>query len=202
MQTSSPRPANRMLPWLVAGLGGTCVLVACCAGLVGLVPVIAKWVPAAGLTESGPGSGDTPTGNRVGDYAPDFTLEQVEGGQVSLSQFRGQPVLVNFWTTWCRYCLAEMPLIQAGYEQFGGRLVVLAIDEGESLEWVSDFVRQEGYPFPVLLDSDLSVGGLYRVNGYPISYFIDGDGIIRYVAAGEMSEFQMKNGLMAIGIGE
>lgn len=205
MQNSSSRPANRGLPWLAAGLGGTCLLIACCAGLAGLVPLAARWAQAAGLTESGPGSGSgpgAPTGSRVGEFAPDFTLEQVAGGEVSLSRFRGQPVLVNFWATWCGFCVAEMPLIQANYLEHADRLVVLAIDEGEAPAAVSDFVRQEGYTFPVLLDPARSAGRLYRVNAYPISYFIDVDGIIRYIVEGRMSESEMKTGLLAIGIGK
>jgi peroxiredoxin len=121
----------------------------------------------------------------VGALAPDFTLENLDGESVSLSDFRGQNVLVNFWATWCGPCREEMPAIEARYNR--GDFAVLAVDFGESAERVRGFLAEINVDLPVLLDLDGAVQELYRVRGYPTTFFIDRSGVIRFFHIGQMS---------------
>ena len=123
----------------------------------------------------------------VGKAAPSFQLTDVNGKPVSLSDFRGEPVLLNFWTTWCDPCRFEMPYIHEVYDEWSERgLVVLAINVGESPSRVNKFIQDYNLSFPVLLDLERNVAGKYNVNitGYPTTFFVDGDGIIRDIKIG------------------
>jgi peroxiredoxin len=125
--------------------------------------------------------------NRVGDPASDFTLENLEGDTVTLSSFIGQPVMINFWASTCRYCLEEIPLIQNKYTQEISRadgVVMLAINSGESRQHVTSFMQNNEYDFPVLLDTDYAVKELYGVSGIPVTFFIDRNGVIQYIKRG------------------
>jgi len=121
----------------------------------------------------------------IGKSAPSFQLTDINGKSVSLSDFQGKPVLINFWATWCGPCLFEMPYIQEVYDEWAERgLVILAINVGESLTTVKEFMHYFNLSFPVLLDMKKNVAAKYNVIGYPTTYFIDGDGIIRDIKIG------------------
>lgn len=136
----------------------------------------------------------------VGSLAPDFELQDINGELVSLSAHRGQPVLVNFWATWCPPCLLEMPTIQSRYEMHYPELVVLAVDYGETVEDVSAYVDGAGLTFDPLLDRRGMVTQLFQVRGNPTSFFIDSDGVIQVVHIGMMTEEQIDNYLQKIGV--
>lgn len=121
----------------------------------------------------------------VGAQAPDFTLPGLDGEPVRLSELRGQRVLLNFWATWCGPCRQEMPAIQARYNH--GDFAVLAVDFGETQAQVQGFIDEIGVDLPIVLDADGSVQELYRVRGYPTTFFIDAQGVIRFFHIGEMS---------------
>lgn len=131
--------------------------------------------------------GGTPT---IGDLAPDFTLKNLQGEEVSLSDFKGQPVLINFWATWCPPCRFEMPAIQKMYEQYQDEgFVVLAVDVEEPISTVKQYIEQGGYTFPVLLDYKGQVAnGPYRIRAFPTSYFVDREGKIAVAHRGMMTE--------------
>jgi len=121
----------------------------------------------------------------IGKAAPSFQLIDIAGNSVSLSDFQGEPVLLNFWATWCGPCRMEMPYIQEVYdERSESGLVMLAINIGESLTTVEEFMRGYNLSFPVLLDMEGNVAERYNIRGIPITYFIDGDGIIRDIQIG------------------
>lgn len=126
----------------------------------------------------------------VGDVAPDFTLKNLQGEKVSLSDFGGRPVLINFWATWCPPCRFEMPAIQKMYEQYQGEdFIVLAVDVQEPISAVKRYVEQGGYTFPVLLDYKGEVAnGSYRIRAFPTSYFVGPDGKIAAAHRGMMTE--------------
>ena len=127
-------------------------------------------------------------GIRRGNIAPDFSLETLEGEVLSLSQFKGKKVFLNFWATWCPPCRAEMPDIQKFSEDED--VVVLAINlthTEDSLLTVDNFIQDRGFTFPVLLDKNGEVAEQYRVQAYPTSYMIDAKGRIQYVALGAMN---------------
>lgn len=124
------------------------------------------------------------SGAQIGKPAPDFALLDLNGQPVSLNSL-GKPVLVNFWATWCPPCRYEMPFIQEIHEEWANKgLVVLAINVGENPSTVSDFVQDNNYSFPVLLDTDQRVALEYGIRTFPTTIFIDKDGIIQGIKIG------------------
>lgn len=126
---------------------------------------------------------------RVGSKAPDFTLTGLDGKTYKLSDFRGKPVLVNFWGSWCDPCIREMPAIERQYNKWKDEgLVVLGLNLDESKVTVQSFVKQTNVTFPVLFDQELRMRDRYAVRQYPTSFFVDPDGKIVQIAAHEMTE--------------
>jgi peroxiredoxin len=123
---------------------------------------------------------------QVGKLAPDFTLPDALTGQdISLSAFRGRPVLLNFWTTWCPACRFEKPHLIAAYNDFADRgLVMLGVNIGETPSLVRDYVTRIGIPFTVLLDTKREVADLYQVRGIPVTFLIDKQGVTQKVRMG------------------
>jgi len=143
------------------------------------------------------GSGSTPEyGPEVGKLAPDFTLTGLDGQEVSLSDFRGEPVLLNFWASWCGPCRIEMPLLQEVYEQWTSKgLVLLAVNLQEDPAKVKEFIDDAGYTFPVLLAPGNKAPLSYNIRGIPATFFIDADGVIRDIKIGAffgMGEIESK----------
>ena len=130
----------------------------------------------------------------VGALAPDFVLQTPEGESYRLSDLRGQPVLVNFWATWCGPCRVEMPAIQATYQarQDEG-FVVLAVNHTstDSIPAVVAYGEELGLTFPLLVDPGSEVQGLYRIRAYPSSFFVDESGVIQATHFGPMTEEQL-----------
>ena len=124
---------------------------------------------------------------QVGFPAPDFTLMNMEGDQVSLSDYRGQAVLVNLWASWCEPCRTEMPAMQKIHEKYQGKgFVILAVNitSQDSREAAVAFANELGLTFPILFDLDGSVAAAYQMRAFPSSYFIDKNGIIREIVIG------------------
>lgn len=119
--------------------------------------------------------------------APDFTLTTYDGATITLSKLKGQVALINVWATWCPPCRAEMPAIQATYEQYHGQgFTVLAVNLQEDPRVVAAFMRQYGLTFPALLDLDGAVSTAYQARVLPSSFFVDKKGVIRAVYRGPM----------------
>ncbi|MFQ5576917.1 MAG: redoxin domain-containing protein, partial [Anaerolineae bacterium] len=140
----------------------------------------------------------------AGQTAPDFTLPAVGGERVSLADYRGQVVLVNFWATWCPSCIAEMPDYEAVYRQYtasGAPFVVLAVNLQESRQQAEQFSAGLGLTFPVLLDQtgDVTIGQ-YRLAGMPGSVIVDRNGVIAYRHTGPMSGDLLKQKLAELGL--
>ena len=134
--------------------------------------------------------------------APDFVLKLLDSGRDSLSAYRGRPVLINFWATWCDPCRTEMPLIVAAYRanQETG-LQVLAIDLTDQETTTKDvrrFVAELSMPFPVLLDEKGKVRRLYQLRGVPTSVFVGADGVVRFVNIGPIDSGALQRGVTAI----
>jgi len=140
----------------------------------------------------------------VGDAAPDFTLPTLSGQPTSLSAYRGQVVLVNFWATWCPSCIAEMPDYERAYQQHGqgqGEFMVLGVNLQESHEQASQFAAGLGVTFPVLLDEDGNVTTRqYQATGMPASFIIDQQGQIFYRHLGPMSGETLAAKLAELGL--
>jgi thiol-disulfide isomerase/thioredoxin len=120
--------------------------------------------------------------------APAFSLENMSGQRVSLDQYRGKVVLLNFWASWCPPCLEEMPSMQRLYQRLTDKpFEILAIDVGENREDVLKFTNMMKTTFPVLLDRDGSVFNEWKVYVYPTNFLIDKKGRIRYGSPGAIN---------------
>ncbi len=143
----------------------------------GMVPMPQAWsmgsrVPAVGMT------------------VEDFQLTDLDGKSVSLSQYRGKVVLLNFWATWCKPCTTEMPAMQTTYDKLRDKgFVVLAVNELEDDAKVREHIKQYGHTFPVLMDRDNKVANQFGVFGLPVSVFIDEKGVVQeYIKGGLLTE--------------
>ncbi len=117
--------------------------------------------------------------------APDFTLEDLEGQRVSLADFRGRPVILNFWASWCGPCKVEFPLFQQARNRHSAEgLEIVGVIHDDSAEAAAAFVEAEGSEWPALLDPDDRVWTAYGGLGLPTSFFIDREGIVRAVSFG------------------
>ena len=136
-------------------------------------------------------SGQVPAPQQ-GFLATDFELKTSEGEAVSLSDLRGQAVLVNLWATWCPPCREEMQTIEKVYQEYRDQgFTVLAINMTyqDDLSAVAPFVNKQALTFPILLDETGDVATAYQLRSLPSSYFIRRDGIINEVViGGPMSE--------------
>ena len=138
----------------------------------------------------------------VGATAPTFALANLGGERVDLRVLRGSPLVLNFWATWCEPCRTEMLLLQSHYEagrSAGLRILAINFDEPEPL--VRSFVDELGLTFDILLDPGAYVQGLYRVRGYPTTFFVDARGVIRGHKVGAMEASELEAFLADIGIG-
>ncbi len=132
----------------------------------------------------------------VGRLAPDFTLIDLEGNRISLSDFRGKVVFINFWATWCPPCRAEMPEIEAIYQEYQNKdVVVIGIDILEAEDEVRQFVQEGGYSWTFVIDTTGGVTADYGVTAIPASFFLDKEGVIRAVNIGAMTKRAMESQL-------
>lgn len=130
-------------------------------------------------------------GLQKGDAAPNFTLTTADGQRASLSDYRGRPVMLNFWMINCEGCQYEMPGMEKIYSGRQGAqkdLVMLGIDASDSAADIRQFTQQHGFTYPMLVDAHSYVGQLYALRGTPTSYFIDRKGIIYTSNEGGLDE--------------
>jgi len=128
-----------------------------------------------------------------GAPAPDFELKYADGKVVRLSDFKGRPVLVNFWATWCKFCEAEMPAIQSAYAKYkDDGFMVIAVDSKEAASKVAGFVARYKLTFTVGIDPTDAVFRRYRGGGWPHSVFVDREGIVRRMVAGQLSPSELE----------
>ena len=138
----------------------------------------------------------------VGQPAPDFALANARapGRAVRLSDFRGRPVVLNWFATWCGPCRAEIPDFQAAYEALGGAVVFLGVNLEESAEDSAGMLDEFGATYPALLDAEGDVALHYRLPGMPTTFFIDADGVVRAWGAGLIVEETLVAELAKLGV--
>jgi len=131
--------------------------------------------------------------------APDFTVYDAQGNAVKLSDFRGKPVVVNFWASWCGPCKSEMPDFQKAYETYGEDIVFMMVNmtdgSGETVESASAFIDKNGYDFPVYFDTASSAAITYGVSSIPATYFIGSDGSGIAYGVGAMDAQTLEKGI-------
>ncbi len=135
----------------------------------------------------------------VGSPAPGFEAVDLEGMPVRLADYRGRPVWINFWATWCPPCRAEMPDIAAVYrEAHEGGLVLLAVSVAEDQETVRTYLRRTGLDVPAMVDESGAVAARYGLMGFPTHYFIDSGGVVRDIRVGGLSQQAIRERLATI----
>jgi peroxiredoxin len=156
-----------------------------------LLAVGAGWIWISRVQASSAAEGDI-TAPRPGFQAPAFILDSYSGDPFNLSDQKEKVFLVNFWTSWCPPCRAEMPAIQKVYKDYqDDGLVVLGINatDQDDITAARSFVSENQLSFPILFDQDGEVSRQYNLHSLPTSFFIDQNGIIQdVVVGGPMSE--------------
>ncbi|GAB4276088.1 MAG: hypothetical protein Kow0080_26000 [Candidatus Promineifilaceae bacterium] len=133
----------------------------------------------------------------VGDTAVNFTLTDLNNNPVTLTQFQGHPIILNFWATWCAPCRIEMPELQEAYETHqNDGLIILALDQDETPEQVRTFFEEMDLTFTPVIDENGTVARQYGVFNFPTSFFINGDGRVTAIHLGPMTQSQI-NGYLA-----
>ena len=125
------------------------------------------------------------TRDRARRATPDFTLDTLDGGKFKLADHIGQPVVVNFWATWCLPCRAELPAFEQVYRNNRDKgLVVVGVDVAESSDVVAAYIAEGGLTFPIALDVSGETTELYRIQGMPTTFFVGRDGQIKDMVIG------------------
>ena len=147
--------------------------------------VLLLWVSACA-------PGGLPGPPQVGDPAPEFQAVSLDGERsVALADYAGQTILVNLWATWCAPCRFETPYLQSVYEENQARglmIVGVSVDSPFALDQVNDFLEEMGVTYDILLDPDMVSTDAFLPIGYPASYLIDGEGVIRFTRLGPIAE--------------
>ena len=154
-------------------------------------------------TDSGEMGGETADGAQEQKYepviAPDFTVYDIEGNAVKLSDFYGKPLIINFWASWCGPCQMEMPEFQSAYDEYGDKInfVIVNMTDGqrETVETASGFMTESGYTFPVYYDTDMDAASVYGVYSLPATYFADSEGYLVAHAKGMLTADMMAQGI-------
>ena len=151
-----------------------------------VVVVLVGAVVAAVLLTSG---GTSTSATRAGRDAPDFNLPNLQDGKgsINLASYKGTPVLVNFWATWCTPCVQEMPLLEAAHKKWGSKVQFIGIDRQDYKPDAVTFAAKAHVSYPLASDPNATLDGAYRLRGMPTSVFIDRNGHIVDQVTGPVS---------------
>lgn len=127
--------------------------------------------------------------------AADFTVYDMNGNAVKLSDMAGKVIVVNYWATWCTYCKMEMPEFQEMYDKYGDEVVFMMINYQESKSVVKSYIDKEGYSFPVYMDTSGLAAALYGVTAFPTTYFFSEDGSFTAYATGAINTSIIEQGI-------
>ena len=131
--------------------------------------------------------------------APDVTVYDLDGNAHKLSDFKGKPVILNFWASWCGPCKSEMPDIEEAFLTYGDEIHFLAVNltdgQQETVETASSYISDNGYTFPVYFDTSMEAAYAYNASSIPVTYFIDSDGNLQAYFRGAMSSDIIRQGI-------
>ena len=138
-------------------------------------------------------------GETAADTAPDFTMLDMEGNEVKLSDFLGTPIVLNFWASWCPPCKAELPDFDDACKKYEGKVTFLMVNltdgQRETVEVAKSYIASQGYTFPVYFDTKYEAAYTYGVSSIPQTYFINADGSLEARATGMISAAQLEKGI-------
>ena len=130
--------------------------------------------------------------NQTKTMSLDFTVQDLDGNSIKLSDFYGKPIVLNFWASWCPPCKSEMPEFDQAYKELNGEVQFLMINQTdgdrETIETGSEYVKSEGFTFPVYYDTNLEAAYVYNVTAIPTTFFIDKEGYIISQVKGAMTK--------------
>ena len=142
---------------------------------------------------------DKETTSEIINLAPDFTVYDLDGNQVHLSDFFGKPIIINFWASWCGPCQMEMPDFENAFLNYQNEIVFLMINmtdgSRETFDIASSFITEKGYHFPVYYDTDYSAAITYSVSSLPTTYFLNAKGELIAHAKGAIDAETLKKGI-------
>jgi len=135
-----------------------------------------------------------PIGTEIGRQAPKFKLQSISDAQVELKQFRGKVVVINFWASWCPYCVDEMPEFEKLRNEMGDKIVILGVNRAESLEKQNEFLNSLSakITYTLLLDMNDDVSKSYDIRVMPTTFFLNENGVIAQKNLGSLTVAQMK----------
>ena len=136
----------------------------------------------------------------IGAAAVPFNLKTLEGKAAGLETFRGKPLVINFFASWCDPCREEMPVINELAAKAGGNYQVLGIAVEDSRAAVSEYVKEAKLVFPIALDLNSTVKRAYRIFGPPATFFVDGQGVIRDIVMGPITSERVKEAVKKVGL--
>ena len=139
------------------------------------------------------------TSSESKNIAPNFTVYDLEGNEVNLTDFFGKPIIINFWASWCGPCKMEMPDFNEAYETYKDEIQFLMVNmtdgSRETIEVASSFIAESGYTFPVYYDTDYSAAITYSVSSLPTSYFLNAEGELVTYARGAIDGATLEKGI-------
>lgn len=149
------------------------------------------WIYVSRDTTTSAGPFPMTTAPHVGNLAPDFTLQTLDGRSITLSDYtagNGRPVVLNFWATWCPPCRVEMPYFNRASAKYEERAAIFSINQAEAPETIAAFAERNGLTYPLLVDQDMKVNNLYGVLNLPTTIFIDRNGVVKEVLIGTINQ--------------
>lgn len=134
--------------------------------------------------------------------APDFTVYDLDGNAHKLSDFRGKPVILNFWASWCGPCKAEMPDFEEAYKTYGEEIQFLMVNltdgTSETVESALGYIWSQEYTFPVYYDISVEGAMKYSVRAIPVTYFIDAEGAVKAFNEGMITADVLQDNIAAL----
>lgn len=163
----------------------------------GLIVAAALGVVGFALFRSSQGGVSVRGDVELGASAPVVEMSGFEDGTVTLAQFEGKPLVVNFWASWCPQCVAEMPDFEAIYQDVKDEVQFLGVNQSDNHSLAADLAVDTGVTYPLASDPNGEVFAAFRGAGMPTTVFIDADGSVVDVVTGQLSEEQLREKISA-----